>query len=39
VRPAKIERARKLIRDPGYPQQKIMDAVGRLFAKHLRHDG
>ena len=37
VRPSKIERARKLIRDPGYPQRKIVDSVARLLAKHLRH--
>ena len=36
VRPGKIERARKLIRDPGYPQHKIVDSVARLLAKHLR---
>jgi hypothetical protein len=37
VRPSRIERARKLIRDPGYPQRKIVDSVARLLAKHLRH--
>jgi len=36
VRPAKMERARKLLRDPNYPNGKTIDAVARLLAKHLR---
>ena len=36
VRPAKVERARKLLRDPNYPNGKTIDAVARLLAKHLR---
>ncbi|MEY2408693.1 MAG: hypothetical protein QOF48_1363 [Verrucomicrobiota bacterium] len=35
VRPDKIERARKLIRDPNYPGPKVVNAVARLLAKHL----
>ena len=37
VRESKVTRARKLIRDPGYPSHKIMDSVARLLAKHMRH--
>lgn len=37
VRASAVERARKLIRDPGYPQRRIVDSVARLLAKHLRH--
>jgi hypothetical protein len=36
VRPAKVERARKLIRDPNYPDSKTIDSVARLLAKHLK---
>lgn len=32
VRPAKVERARKLIRDRDYPQPEVLDAVANLLA-------
>lgn len=37
VRKSQVARARRLIREPGYPSNKVLNSVARLLAKHLRH--
>jgi anti-sigma28 factor (negative regulator of flagellin synthesis) len=36
VRQEKVERAKKLIRDPGYPPDKVVKSVARLLARELK---
>ena len=35
VRKTKVERARKLVKDPDYPTKQVTNAVADLLARHL----
>jgi hypothetical protein len=38
VRPGKVKRARKLVRQPGYPSKAALEAIARLLAEKLGDD-
>jgi hypothetical protein len=39
VRAKQVARATALIRDPGYPSDKVVDQVANVLAKHIRSKG
>ena len=36
IRPSEVARAKKLVADPNYPPEKVLQAVARLLAQKLK---